>query len=343
MDASSNGSTAIGKRLLEVEGLTVTFEGRRGSLLSRARKPVHAVIDVDLSVAAGETLGLVGESGSGKSTIGRAILRLVAETGGSITVAGTDVSDFGRDVPRSYRRAVQVVFQDPFGSLNPSMTVGAIIADPLRIHDGLSGQQLKSRVGELLELVGLNAEFAERYPYEFSGGQRQRIAIARALSVQPDLLVLDEPVSALDVSIQSQVINLLEEIQTRTGVAYLFIAHDLAVVRHTSDRIAVMYRGRIVEEGPSDRVCDDPYHPYTKVLLASVPETDPDLQDAQRERRLELATDGSGEPPSGYDPAIGCPFLPRCPVAVAACAESFPQWQPVALGGRVACFAVDAS
>ncbi|MFC5749653.1 ATP-binding cassette domain-containing protein [Actinomadura rugatobispora] len=288
--------------LLRVRGLTVRYPGRRPWPWSPHR-PVDAVTGVDLDLEKGRTLGLVGESGSGKSTLGRAVLRLLRPSGGTIRVGEFDVTGFGLRVPLEYRRAVQVVWQDPFGSLHPVRTVGSTLAEPLRIHFGLDGRELRDRVGELLERVGLDADMADRRAHEFSGGQRQRVAIARALAVRPRLLILDEPVSALDVSTQSQVIALLREIQRDTGTAYLFIAHDLAVVRHVSHRIAVMRRGRVVETGPSDRVCDEPAHPYTRALIEAVPEPEPARQRARRAaRRTARGTATSGTPETADTP-----------------------------------------
>jgi oligopeptide/dipeptide ABC transporter ATP-binding protein len=324
--------------VLTVRNLHVTFGGRKSTPWRAGTDVTHAVVDVDLDVATHQTLGLVGESGSGKTTVGRAILNLLRADSGRITVGSTMVDKLGVKVPLAFRREVQAVFQDPFGSLNPTKVVRDIVGEPLSIHFGLRGRERELRVIELLTQVGLDRSHLQRYPYEFSGGQRQRIAIARALAVRPKVIVLDEPVSALDVSIQSQVINLFEEIQRQTGVAYLLIAHDLAVVRHASHQIAVMYRGRIVEAGPPDRVCDDPQHPYTKLLLASVPELDPTRQQIQRSRRAALRPTGNST--AAIDPVNGCPFADRCPIAVDVCTTSFPEWTAVTGGGRVACHAV---
>lgn len=321
--------------LLQIDDLDVTFRGRRPFLPWKARSEVRAVQGVSFAVDEGQTVGLVGESGSGKSTVGRAVLRLLSPDEGRIRLGDFDVTGFGRREPAGYRRAVQVVFQDPVASLNPAMVVGQIIGEPLSLHFGMTGAARDARVAELLEVVGLSGAHAARYPYEFSGGQRQRIAVARALAVEPRLVVLDEPVSALDVSTQSQVINLLEDLQGRTGAAYLMIAHDLAVVRHVCERILVMYRSRIVEEGPADRVCDAPRHPYTELLLASIPDPDPAVQVSKRERRRELSTG-----PATGGPAVraeGCPFVDRCPHAMDVCHARFPEPVPVADGGSVAC------
>ena len=321
--------------LLEIDDLHVTFRGRRPALPWRPRPVVAAVQGASLHVHRGESVGLVGESGSGKSTIGRAVVRLVEPTRGAIRVGDFDVGQLDRSQRRAFRRVVQIVFQDPVASLNPSMVVGQILAEPLLLNLGLSGSARTTRVRELLASVGLDPSHAHRYPHEFSGGQRQRVAIARALASEPDLIVLDEPVSALDVSTQSQVINLLERLQDDTGVAFLMIAHDLAVVRHSCRRIVVMYRSRIVEEGPADRVCEEPAHPYTQLLLASIPDPDPVVQQQQRSRRRQLATAVRDAP----DPA-GCPFATRCPHTMDVCRVQFPEMRPVPGGGRAACHLV---
>ena len=322
--------------LLEIDDLTITFPGGKGQWPWERQPDVRAVQHATLRIDPGETLGLVGESGSGKTTIGRAVLRFINPAGGSIRLGEFDVTGFGRSVPAAYRRAVQVVFQDPVGSLNPSMVVGDIIGEPLLIHFGLNSDARQRRAGDLLEQVGLERHHLQRYPYEFSGGQRQRIAVARALATEPQLLVLDEPVSALDTSTQSQVINLLDNLQAETGAAYLFIAHDLAVVRHISDRIAVMYHSRIVEQGLSDVVCEEPRHPYTDLLLASIPDPDPIIQPAKSRRRREL-TVGGELGAAGNAPTTGCPFATRCPHVLDICSQEFPE--PFALegGGEVRC------
>ncbi len=322
--------------LLQIDDLTITFPGGKGQWPWQRQPDVRAVQNANLSIRPGETLGLVGESGSGKTTIGRAVLRFIRPAAGAIRLGDFDVTGFGRSVPPAFRRAVQVVFQDPVGSLNPSMVVGEIIGEPLQIHFGMDAAARAARAGDLLEQVGLERHHLERYPYEFSGGQRQRIAVARALATEPQLLVLDEPVSALDTSTQSQVINLLDRLQAETGAAYLFIAHDLAVVRHISDRIAVMYHSRIVEQGGSDEVCEAPRHPYTELLLASIPDPDPAIQPGKSERRREL-TVGGAIGAVGAAPAGGCPFVNRCPHTMDVCREEFPE--PFALdgGGAVRC------
>ena len=321
--------------LLEVRDLTVVFPGGRGALPWQKRPDVRAVQHASISIGRRESVGLVGESGSGKTTLGRAVLRFVHPATGSIRLGDFDVTGFGRRTPRTYREAVQVVFQDPVGSLNPAMTVRDIIAEPLRINVGLSGTDLDDRSAELMDMVGLEAHHLDRYPYEFSGGQRQRIAIARALATTPDLLVLDEPVSALDVSTQSQVINLLERLQNHTGAAYLFIAHDLAVVRHVCQRIAVMYHSRIVETGPADEICERPTHPYTALLIASIPDPDPVIQRQKSERRRALGRGVAGA--AGAAPENACPFAARCPHVMDVCHTSFPEPVATASGGEVAC------
>ncbi|WP_395160717.1 oligopeptide/dipeptide ABC transporter ATP-binding protein [Ilumatobacter sp.] len=287
---------------------------------------------VSLTIGAGETVGLVGESGSGKSTVGRAILHLLRPDSGTIRLADFDVTAFGRREPDGYRRAVQVVFQDPVASLNPAMVVGQIVGEPLGLHYGMKRAAQRRRVAELLVQVGLQPDHADRFPYEFSGGQRQRIAIARALASEPDLIVLDEPVSALDVSTQSQVINLLEDLQSTTGAAYLMIAHDLAVVRHVCQRILVMYRSRIVEEGSSDDVCERPAHPYTELLLASIPDPNPEVQREKARHRRELAVENA-KPVA----TTGCPFAEHCPHTMDICLTTFPEPTQLPWGSRVSC------
>lgn len=298
--------------LLSVRDLRVWFPVRRG-VFSLTHGYVKAVDGVSFDIHAGKTLGLVGESGCGKTTVGRSILRLIPATSGDVRFEGRDFFAYrGREL-RQLRRYMQIVFQDPFSSLNPRMTVGTLIGEPLEAHGITHGQQTRRRVGELLQRVGLDAGYAQRYPHEFSGGQRQRIGIARALALSPKFIVCDEPVSALDVSIQAQILNLLDDLQQEFGIAYLFIAHNLAVVEHFSDEVAVMYLGRIVERAPAERLYANPKHPYTVALLSAVPEPDP----RPTRRRIVLA----GEAPSPANPPAGCPFHPRCPLTRQRAAE----------------------
>jgi peptide/nickel transport system ATP-binding protein len=292
---------------------------------------VHAVRQVSFDVGRGETLGLVGESGSGKSTTGRAILRLVPVRSGKIELDGTDVLSLGKRELRGFRRHMQMVFQDPYSSLDPSMEIVDCIAEPLRAHTSLRGRQLRQRVVELLERVGLGQSHLHRYPNEFSGGQRQRIAIARAIAIEPSFLVCDEAVSALDVSTQNQVITLLEDLQRELGMSYLFIAHDLGVVRHIANRVAVMYLGRLVEWGPTERVFEQPAHPYTQALLSAVPVPDPAVQRARRRIILQ------GDLPDPASVPVGCPFSTRCPAVMPVCREVDPAPVDLPGGGAAAC------
>jgi len=315
--------------LLEVKNLKVHFPVKPG-LFSRAREFVKAVDDVSFAIEPGETLGLVGESGCGKTTLGRAIVRLVEPTAGSVLLEGEDITGINGSLLRARRRKFQMIFQDPYGSLNPRMTIEQIVGEALDIHrltDSKSARQ--KRVIELLEAVGLDPIYAQRYPHEFSGGQRQRIGIARALAVEPQLIICDEPVSALDVSVQAQIINLLRDLQQQRGIAYLFIAHDLAVVEYISRRVMVMYLGKIVETADAKTIIREPQHPYTQALISAIPEVDPET----KRKRIVLP----GDVPSPIHPPPGCPFHPRCPIAEKRCKMDVPPLREIASEHRAAC------
>jgi peptide/nickel transport system ATP-binding protein len=325
--------TAAGEPLLQVRGVKVHFPIKRGLFFDRTVGHVKAVDGVDLSIDRGTTYGLVGESGCGKSTLGRAILRLVEPTAGQVVFDGTDVAALRPEPMRHMRRRMQMVFQDPLGSLDPRQDVESLLAEPLHAH-GLGGDKaaIARRLRELLDAVGLPAAALRRYPHEFSGGQRQRIGIARAITVEPDLLIADEPVSALDVSVQAQVLNLLEELQERLGLTYLVIAHDLAVVRHISDVVGVMYLGSLVEQAPADVLYDSPLHPYTRSLMSAVPVPDPVAEDSRE--RILLA----GDLPSPANPPSGCRFHTRCPWRQETrCDDEVPLLRPLAPGHLVSC------
>ena len=327
--SSTNGT---GDVLLEVKDLKMYFPVTSGIIFQRKIADVKAVDGLTFSIMKGETLGLVGESGCGKTTTGRAILQLYKPTEGSIVFEGQDLTELSGSEMRAMRRKIQVIFQDPYGSLNPRMTCGDIVGEPLTVHKLTSNKgEYRDRVAELLEVVGLNPYMADRYPHEFSGGQRQRIGIARALAVNPSFIVCDEPVSALDVSIQAQVINLLEDLQERFDLTYLFIAHDLSVVRHISDRVAVMYLGHIVELADRNELYENPLHPYTKALLSAVPIPDPAIE-AQRERIIL-----TGDVPSPMNPPAGCVFHTRCPVAIDDCQLQMPELREVEPDHWVGC------
>jgi oligopeptide transport system ATP-binding protein len=323
-----------GDILVDVEDLKVHFPITAGLIFQKKIADVKAVDGVSFQIRRGETLGLVGESGCGKSTTGRAILQLYRPTAGGIKFGQTELTQLKGNDLRRMRRQMQMIFQDPYASLNPRMSVGAIIGEPLAIHGLAKGKARRERVAELMRIVGLNPYYVSRYPHEFSGGQRQRIGVARALAVEPEFIVADEPVSALDVSIQAQIINLLEDLQEQFGLTYLFIAHDLSVVRHISDRVAVMYLGKMMELTGRDELYQNPLHPYTKALLSAVPVPDPEVE-ATRERIIL-----TGDVPSPLRPPPGCVFHTRCPIAVEECRQAIPEWREVSRDHWVACHRV---
>jgi len=317
--------------LLRVEDLMMHFPIYRG-VFQRQVGAVRAVDGVSFEVKRGETLGLVGESGCGKSTTGRTILQLYKPTAGRVNFDGVDLVGLKGETMRKMRRKIQMIFQDPYASLNPRMTVEQLVGEPLMVHNVATGEEIKQRVAHLLDLVKLNPAFAGRYPHEFSGGQRQRIGVARALALQPSFVICDEPISALDVSIQAQVVNLLEELQEQFNLTYLFIAHDLSMVKHISDRVAVMYLGVIVELASRDELYAKPLHPYTQALLSAVPIPDP-VADAKRQRTIL-----KGDVPSPVNPPSGCRFRTRCPIAQEVCSQSRPEFREIRPGHFVACF-----
>jgi oligopeptide/dipeptide ABC transporter ATP-binding protein len=330
-DLSGAATTPAASPLLEVEDLKVHFPIRRGIVVERTVGHVQAVDGVGLSIDAGGTYGLVGESGCGKTTFGRAVLRLEEPTAGRVRLGGDEVTALKGERLRRFRSKMQMVFQDPLGSLNPRHNVDMLLSEPLKVHGVGSKAERRKLAVETLDAVGLPKSVLERFPHEFSGGQRQRLGIARALMLRPDLIVCDEPVSALDVSIQAQVMNLLDELQDEFGLTYLVIAHDLAVVRHLSDRVGVMYLGKLVEEADSETIYENPRHPYTKALLSAVPQPDPEVE-ATRERIIL-----KGDLPSPANPPSGCRFRTRCPWAEDICAEVEPEWREAASGHKVAC------
>jgi oligopeptide transport system ATP-binding protein len=322
--------------LLDVQGLKKHFPIMRG-LVRKQVGAVKAVDGVSFTVRRGETFGLVGESGCGKSTTGRVILQLYRPTEGTVTFDGKELTELKGEEIRRLRPRMQMIFQDPYASLNPRLTVGQLVSEPLVIHLQMNRQQRTERVHQLLELVGLNPKFDQRYPHEFSGGQRQRIGVARALALNPEFIVCDEPISALDVSVQAQVVNLLEDLQEKLELTYLFIAHDLSMVRHISTRVAVMYLGKLMELASRDELYDNPLHPYTQALLSAVPVPDP-VVEAQRKRIIL-----EGDVPSPADPPPGCVFNTRCPLAVEICRKEVPTWREVLPGHYAACHLVEMS
>lgn len=330
-DGTQRGDDRV---LLRVEGLKKHFPITQGIVIQRQVGAVRAVDGVSFRIFRGETLGLVGESGCGKTTAGRTILQLYRPTAGRVFFDGVDLCEQKGEALRRMRRRMQMIFQDPFASLNPRMTVSRIVSEPLRSHKLASGSERDEQVQELLRTVHLNPRFINRYPHEFSGGQRQRIGIARALASRPEFIVCDEPISALDVSIQAQVVNLLEDLQAELGLTYLFIAHDLSMVRHICTRVAVMYLGKLVEVAAKDELYDHPLHPYTQALLSAVPVPDPEVE--RRRQRVIL----KGDVPSPSNPPPGCYFNTRCPIADEACAQQEPAWREVGDGHFAACLKI---
>ncbi len=325
---------ALGDNLISVEGLKMYFPVTAGFLIQRHVSDNKAVDGITFDIKRGETMGLVGESGCGKSTTGRAILQLYKPTEGKVRWEGEDLVPLTGSQLRRFRRRMQMIFQDPYASLNPRMSIGDVIGEPLVIHGMGNSAERRERVAELMRVCGLNPFYASRFPHEFSGGQRQRIGIARSLAVSPDFIVADEPVSALDVSIQAQIINLMEELQEQFGLTYLFIAHDLAVVRHISDRVGVMYLGKMMELADRNTIYDNPLHPYTKALLSAVPIPDPAIE--HKRERIILA----GDVPSSLRPPRGCVFHTRCPIAIDECREEVPEWREIEPRHWVACHRV---
>lgn len=329
---ASAGTKSTGETLVQVRDLKMHFPVTEGAIIPRVVAHVKAVNGITFDIKKGETLGLVGESGCGKTTTGRCILQLEKATSGEIIYDGKDLTKLNKQEMRPMRQRIQVIFQDPYSSLNPRMTIGSIIAEPMMVHktepDAAARDQ---RVRELLSVCGLNPKFAERYPHEMSGGQRQRVGIARALAVRPEFIICDEAVSALDVSIQAQVINLLEDLRDQFDLTYLFISHDLSVVRHLCQRVAVMYLGNMVELAETDELFDNPLHPYTQALLEAVPVPDPEIEQARAHKIIK------GEIPSPINPPPGCVFHPRCPIAVDACKQHVPEFREVKPGHWVAC------